>query len=70
MTDSDRKGGRARKCPICGALPVAKYRPFCSPRCADIDLGRWFNGSYSVPAVEPPEGEEWPVPEEGEDEAN
>jgi hypothetical protein len=49
---------------------VAKYRPFCSPRCADIDLGRWFNGSYSVPAVEPPEGEEWPVPEEGEDEAN
>jgi endogenous inhibitor of DNA gyrase (YacG/DUF329 family) len=70
MTDSDPKAGRTRKCPTCGALPVTKFRPFCSKRCADIDLGRWFSGSYSVPAVEPPEDEEWPVPEAGESEPN
>lgn len=29
-----------------------KYRPFCSKRCADVDLGNWFNGSYNVPVVE------------------
>ncbi len=28
----------------------ARYRPFCSRRCADRDLGRWFSGSYAVPA--------------------
>lgn len=62
------KVGRGRPCPICGAPAVEKFRPFCSVRCADIDLGRWFGGRYSVPAVEPPEGEEWPIPEDGEDE--
>ncbi len=37
------------KCPICGKLYVGdKYTPFCSKRCADVDLGRWFNGSYAV----------------------
>ncbi|WP_114284399.1 DNA gyrase inhibitor YacG [Candidatus Halocynthiibacter alkanivorans] len=35
-------------CPICDKDPVEKYRPFCSGRCADVDLGRWFNGSYAV----------------------
>lgn len=48
-------------CPICGKDAVDKYRPFCSKRCADIDLGRWLKGSYVIPgdAVEeednPPE---------------
>ncbi|GAA3865363.1 DNA gyrase inhibitor YacG [Celeribacter arenosi] len=37
-------------CPICGKDRVEKYRPFCSKRCADIDLGRWMNGSYAVPS--------------------
>ncbi len=36
-------------CPICGAKPDQKLRPFCSRRCADIDLGRWFTGQYRVP---------------------
>ncbi|HEY7578733.1 MAG TPA: DNA gyrase inhibitor YacG [Acetobacteraceae bacterium] len=44
-------------CPICGR-PIAKeFRPFCSRRCADVDLGRWLTGQYRVPAVEE-EGEE------------
>lgn len=36
-------------CPICGKPGAAKYRPFCSRRCADIDLGRWLKGSYVIP---------------------
>jgi len=39
------KGG----CPICGGKPDPEFRPFCSKRCADIDLGRWFNERYVVP---------------------
>ncbi len=37
-------------CPICGKAADAKYRPFCSRRCADVDLGRWLKGSYAIPA--------------------
>jgi uncharacterized protein len=44
-------------CANCEKEMVAEYRPFCSRRCADIDLGRWFNESYTIPAVEPPD--EW-----------
>jgi hypothetical protein len=42
-----RKAGRG--CPICGAPPAGRFRPFCSARCADIDLARWLNESYRVP---------------------
>lgn len=36
-------------CPICHkSHHSAEYAPFCSKRCADVDLGRWFNGSYAV----------------------
>ena len=31
------------------------HRPFCSKRCADIDLHRWLGGNYAIPAVEPPD---------------
>ncbi|MEO0938096.1 MAG: DNA gyrase inhibitor YacG [Pseudomonadota bacterium] len=37
-------------CPICNAPTDPKYRPFCSRRCADIDLARWMNGAYAVPS--------------------
>lgn len=41
------------KCPICGKVaPCGHYKPFCSKRCADVDLGNWLNGSYAVPAQE------------------
>lgn len=45
-----------RKCPICSRPAVAEYRPFCSKRCADVDLNRWLTGSYVIPARddEPP----------------
>ncbi len=44
-----------KACAICGKPAVARYRPFCSRRCADVDLGRWFGGNYAIPAVEPPD---------------
>jgi len=56
--ESRRRGSRGG-CPICGAMPVARYRPFCSARCADIDLARWFNERYRV-AGDPVEGPEKP----------
>ena len=40
------------KCPTCGAPADAKARPFCSSRCADIDLGNWFQGKYAIQAVD------------------
>ncbi len=39
-------------CPICKKPAVAAYKPFCSKRCADIDLHRWLSGGYAIPAVE------------------
>ncbi len=40
-------------CPICAGDTAPKYRPFCSRRCADIDLAKWFSGSYAVPSDDP-----------------
>lgn len=41
---------QAKKCPICGKPAVAAFQPFCSKRCADVDLNRWLTGSYVIPA--------------------
>ena len=45
---SDTASTRPKKCPICGKATDEAYRPFCSKRCADIDLGKWFSGSYTI----------------------
>jgi len=51
------------RCPICKRPAVAAHRPFCGPRCADVDLGRWLTGQYVVPGPpaelddDPPPGE-------------
>ncbi|MDP4033630.1 MAG: DNA gyrase inhibitor YacG [Pseudorhodobacter sp.] len=50
-------------CPICARDSDPKYRPFCSRRCADIDLGRWLTGHYVLPA----EAEEDAQPPRSED---
>lgn len=42
-------------CSICGRAITADFRPFCSRRCADVDLGRWFTESYRIPARPDPE---------------
>ena len=40
---------KAAPCPICGKPAEPRYRPFCSRRCADVDLARWLNESYRIP---------------------
>ena len=45
-------------CPICSKAPEAKYRPFCSKRCADIDLGKWMTGAYAVASQDEDDAEE------------
>lgn len=37
------------RCPVCARPSDAKYRPFCSRRCADVDLARWLRGDYAIP---------------------
>jgi endogenous inhibitor of DNA gyrase (YacG/DUF329 family) len=55
MTGSPASHGR---CAICGKPAEQQFRPFCSRRCADVDLHRWLAGSYTIPAVESDEDEE------------
>lgn len=46
-------------CPTCGGKslfsPKNPFRPFCSERCRQIDLGAWANEDFRVPAEAPPE---------------
>lgn len=51
----------ARPCAICGKPATQQFHPFCSGRCADIDLNRWLSGSYVIPA-EPVEDDEDDLP--------
>jgi len=46
------------KCPTCGKPADELLRPFCSKRCADVDLHRWFSGSYAIPVTEDEEEDE------------
>jgi endogenous inhibitor of DNA gyrase (YacG/DUF329 family) len=50
-------------CPICQKKSDLKYRPFCSKRCADVDLGRWLTGSYRIPGDEAAPDDEPPSSE-------
>jgi len=50
-------------CPICGKAVAPACRPFCSRRCADIDLGRWLTGSYRIPAETVDAGDDTPPPD-------
>ena len=55
----------AALCPICKRPAEPKFRPFCSKRCADVDLARWFSGAYAIPGA--PVDEEEDVPPALED---
>ena len=49
-------------CPTCGKkvewLDTNKYRPFCSDRCKQIDLGAWAEEKYVIPGALPVEDED------------
>ena len=68
MNEIDRNVPSARVCPICGKPADQAFKPFCSKRCADIDLNRWLKGVYAVPAKddEDEDGERPPDSEAGE----
>lgn len=51
---------RGRRCPVCGQPAQERFRPFCSRRCADLDLGRWLKGHYRIPSEEPADDEDLP----------
>jgi endogenous inhibitor of DNA gyrase (YacG/DUF329 family) len=55
MADRPTNGSAPSKtaaCPICGKPSVPESRPFCSRRCADVDLHRWLSGRYAIPVRE------------------
>ncbi len=56
---TERPLAKTPACPICGRAIIEKFSPFCSRRCADVDLGRWFTESYRTPArVDPESGDD------------
>ncbi len=55
---STKPPGTTAKCPVCGRATVLQYRPFCSRRCADVDLSRWLRGGYAIPDAESEDGDE------------
>lgn len=74
MSESKTKTGSAKRraagprCPVCNQPAAGPHRPFCSGRCKDVDLARWFAGSYRIPAAEPAPGGDGEGPG-GDDEA-
>ena len=57
----------AKRCPICGKGALQRFRPFCSKRCADIDLNRWLSDVYVVPGKPDEEEGERRPPKPGDD---
>jgi len=55
---------RMRPCPICSKLSTQENYPFCSDRCAKIDLNRWFSEGYTIPVVETDDIDESNFPDE------
>ncbi len=69
MNTSVTRLRKPKPCPICGKPSVQKFHPFCSARCADLDLGRWLKGSYVIPGRDGAAADEnAPSSDEGEDE--
>jgi endogenous inhibitor of DNA gyrase (YacG/DUF329 family) len=72
MSEGEKKvlpyrGPAKGSCPHCGKPVVARYRPFCSKRCADLDLHKWLSESYRIPTDERLPDESAEAPEKDED---
>jgi endogenous inhibitor of DNA gyrase (YacG/DUF329 family) len=52
MDGMSERNPATKSCPTCGKPAAEKFRPFCSRRCADVDLNRWLSGVYAVPVKE------------------
>lgn len=62
MTRSKSDAGAPDKCPICERPTAKDYRPFCSRRCADVDLSRWLGGAYAIPIKDDDDDEDGASP--------
>ncbi|MFN4011828.1 MAG: DNA gyrase inhibitor YacG [Pannonibacter sp.] len=51
-TDGEGPARRLRPCPVCAKMSTPADHPFCSDRCAKVDLNRWLSGGYGIPVVE------------------
>ena len=52
MANTKQKSADVKPCPTCGGPAIHEVRPFCSKRCAEVDLGRWLQGVYAIPSVD------------------
>jgi uncharacterized protein len=66
MSSRIYRSDRHTPCVVCGKPQVKAFRPFCSRRCADVDLHRWLSGAYALPALEN-EGDAGPAEHSGHD---
>lgn len=41
-------GKKEGACPLCASASLAPYVPFCSRRCAQLDLSKWLNEDYVI----------------------
>jgi uncharacterized protein len=55
-----KRGG----CPICGKPASPRQKPFCSHRCADVDLQRWLSGAYAIPVADDEPDTDDPLPKD------
>jgi endogenous inhibitor of DNA gyrase (YacG/DUF329 family) len=69
MADNVVRLKPTRPCPICGKPSRQEFHPFCSARCADIDLNRWLSGTYRIPAEPVEDAEADDPPSDRDDEA-
>lgn len=49
MSESGGRKSPQKKCPICGKPATKEHDPFCSKRCAQVDLNHWLSGTYAIP---------------------
>ena len=52
ISKDNNRPKKTASCPICKKQVARTFRPFCSKRCADVDLSRWLNGHYAIPVTE------------------
>jgi endogenous inhibitor of DNA gyrase (YacG/DUF329 family) len=67
MATAERPAPPPRPCPICGKPADERWKPFCSKRCADVDLHRWLGGNYRIETDDTPEDGSGPGGQDGED---
>ena len=66
--NENRPKSAAGQCPICGKPTDEDHRPFCSKRCADVDLSRWLSAAYAIPAEETDDEEQsYTAPDKGDE---